>query len=178
MSSNTRPTPPTNDGRDILDQVIAALAKALWRYRAEVALLAPVVAAFAVADRELGTLPAAVLVAGGAGLLVVAPRTRRCLSSFLSSAYWRRRVETALRLLSKERFGGRKFRVSRARRTAVGATALVHLPPGCAPSEVTASAERLASALRAREVRLERDKTNANRLFFTVLMKGPFEGEP
>jgi len=111
MSSNTRPTPPEKDGPDIFDQVIAALAKALWRYRSEAALLVPVIVAFALLARRVGALPAAALVAAGAGLLLVAPRTRRCLCSFLSSAYWRRRVERALRLLAKERFGGRKFRV-------------------------------------------------------------------
>jgi len=177
-TSNNRPTPSEKDGPDILDQVLGALAKALWRYRTELALFAPVIVAFAVVSRKLGTLPAVALIATGLGLLLVAPRTRRCLFSFLASTYWRRRLETALQLLAKERFGGRKFRVSKARRTAVGATAVVHLPPGCAPSEVLASAEHLASILRAREVHLERERRDASTLHLTVLMRDPFEGEP
>ncbi|MGC8628184.1 MAG: FtsK/SpoIIIE domain-containing protein [Acidimicrobiales bacterium] len=178
MSTNTRPTPPTNDGPDIFDQVIAALAKALWRYRSEVALFVPVIAASAVAVQKLGRLAGAALIGAVVGLPVAVPSTRRWLFSLLSSAYWRRRVERAFELVSKERFGGKKFRVSRARRTAVGATALVHLPAGCAPSEVIASAEHLASILHAREARLERERRDASRLLFTVLMRDPFGQEP
>jgi S-DNA-T family DNA segregation ATPase FtsK/SpoIIIE len=177
-NTNARPTPPTNDGPDILDQALAALAKALWRYRSEVALLVPVVVAFAALARELGIPAAAAAVGAVVGLLVVVPATRRALYSFLASAYWRRRLETALRLLAKERFGGRKFRASKARRTSVGATALVHLPAGCAPSEVVACAEHLASTLRVREVRLERDRKDASTLLLTVATKDPFEREP
>ena len=177
MSTSSQ-TPPTKDGPDIFEQVIAALAKALWRYRTEVALLAPVLVGFGLLARELGTLAGAAIIGGVVGLVAVVPRSRRGLSRLLTSALWRRRLETALRLLSKDRFRGRKFRVSRARRTAVGATAVVHLPAGCAPSEVIASAEHLASILNAREARLERDKTNASRLHFTVLMKDPFGGAP
>ena len=176
--STSNPTPRTNDGPDIFDEVIAALAKALWRYRTEVALLAPVLVGFGLLARELGTLPGAALVGAVVGLLVAVPGTRRGLSRLLTSAFWRRRVERAFELVSKERFGGKKFRVSRARRTGVGATALVHLPAGCAPSEVIASAEHLASILRAREVHLGRERRDASRLLFTVLMRDPFGQEP
>lgn len=177
-TTNTGPTPPTKDGPDILDEVVAALAKALWRYRTEVALLAPVLVGFGLLARELGTLAGAAIIGGVVGLLLVVPGTRRGLSRLLTSGLWRRRAERAFELVSKERFGGKKFRVSQARRTAVGATAVVHLPAGCAPSEVIAAAEHLASVLHAREARLERDKTNASRLLFTVLMKDPFGGPP
>jgi len=178
MSTNTRPTPPTNDGPDILDQVLGALAKALWRYRAEVALLAAVLGGFGLLERKLGIPAAAALAGAVVGLVVVVPRTRRALFGLLAGAYWRRRVEGALELVSKERFGGKKFRVSRARRTAVGASAVLHLPARCAPSEVMASAEHLASTLRVREVRLGRDRKDASRLLLTVLARDPFAKAP
>ena len=178
MSTSTRPTPPTKDGPDTLDQVIGALAKALWRYRAEVALLAAVLVGFGLLEQKLGIPAAAALTGAFVGLFVVVPGTRRGLSRLLTSAFWRRRIEAGLQVLARERFGGRKFRVSRARRTAVGATAVLHLPPGCAPSEVMASAEHLASTLRVREVRLERDRKDASKLLLSVLVRDPFAKVP
>lgn len=158
----------------------------VWRYRVELALLAGPVIAYVVAARSLGAVPAAVVVGLGATLVLVLILTvrgnRRRLADVLVRAHWRRRVERALERLAPSCFGGVVPRVRAVARSRYAVHVRLRLRPGHAPTHVEDAREHLATALRVREVRVERDASDLSHLSLTLVrvdtLAGPSIASP
>lgn len=117
--------------------------------------------------------------AGAAGLAVLlaaiacTPSLRRRLGSLLAGSALRRRWRRAVGALGPGLLAACPPVILGVRRAPVGEQLLVALPPGSHPGELEAGADRLATALGAREVRIEREAANAARAVVTVVYRDP-----
>jgi hypothetical protein len=157
------------------EALIAGVLLALWRWRGELSLLAVVVLAQRALARPLGDLPAAVVVAGVVGALLVVGSVRLWLSRVLRRAWLRRAWAHAATDAGLSVGLFRVPRVLRTTRVAVGDVLLVRVLRGQSALTLEARREELAACLRVREVRVERERADAADVRITLVRRDPFE---
>ncbi len=146
-----------------------------WRWRLELGLLAGLVVVQRLAAGVLGDLPAGVvLLAAIAGVLALR-RARREIRARLHGARVRRAWERATidAGIAVGPFGGP--RVVSVTPVPAGDVLRVRVRRGGSVAEFDARRDRLAASLRVREVRVQRDRSDAAIAHVTIVRRDPFE---
>ena len=183
----SRREPPRAQGGDVIDvfleavaQVVCGLLRLLGRYCRELSVPAVPAALAVAAHLRLGWAWPAAAVAGAALLAVVLgwPWSRRLLAGWLYRARVRRRVRDAFRRIDVPVFRGCLPLLRTVRRVPAGDQVTAMLPAGSRQADVENAADALATALRVRAVRVERDRDDAGTVTLTVIRRDPFAGPP
>lgn len=182
---DSRREPPRAQGGDdvilrVLDVVIFGGLALLGRYCRELSVPA-VPAALGVALHLRYGWPVPVAAGAGVGLLAGLlgwPWSRRLLLGWLYRGRVRRRVTAAFRRIDATPVRDRPPILRRIRRVPCGDQLTVALWPGMRQADVENMADALATALRVRAVRVERDRDDASLVTLTIVRRDPFAGPP
>ncbi|GAC1441353.1 MAG: hypothetical protein NVSMB55_08950 [Mycobacteriales bacterium] len=157
------------------DLLLTGLGRGLWWWRLELALLAvPSGLGWWLATRV--SLPAGIVVAIGLVVAALALRPPRALLlRALRSARARRRWYRGVRAAALPALAGQFPQVRSARPVPAGDLLTVLVPPGCKSADLEAGAEELAAALAVRELRVARDRANAQLASVLVVRRDPFQ---
>jgi hypothetical protein len=157
-ASNNR---TSTTGEDVWIEVVSILAAMLWAGRLELALVGIPVAADRLLADHIGEVPAGVIVGLVIGLVLIIRPTRRLILNALHVQRVKRRWKAATEAAGATNQHGHTPRVYEVKRTPVGDRLLVSIPRGLSAHDLEKRAETLAAALAVREVRIERERSNA-----------------
>jgi FtsK/SpoIIIE family len=146
-----------------------------WRCRLELALMGVVVGAQRLLAGPMGDVPAAVMVLGVAALLAAMAPTRRLLWRGLRRSWVRRSWAGAVTDAGLADGPLRLPWVVRVRRVPAGDVLRVRVPRGQSVQDLEARAERLAACLRAREVRVQRERGDGAIAEVMIVRRDPFD---
>jgi hypothetical protein len=154
--------------------LIGALA-GLWRCRVELTVLVAVVAGQRLLAGPIGDVAAAGVVVAAAGALVVIAPVRRLAWRVLRRSSVRRSWERAAVDAGLSDGPLRAPRVLTVERVPAGDLIRVRVRGGQAVTALDARSEELAASLRVREVRVQRDRSDAATAHVTLIRRDPFE---
>jgi hypothetical protein len=156
-------------------ELAAGVALLLWQYRLELAAVAVAVAGQRVLAGRMGDMTAAMLVlALVAGLAAVAP-VRRLGWRGLRRSWVRRAWERASIDAGLCEGPLRAPRLVSVERVPAGDLLRVRVRGGQSATALDARSEELAASLRVREVRVQRDRSDAATAHVTLVRRDPFE---
>lgn len=155
--------------------VLAGLGRGVWWWRLELALLLVPAGTGCELSRQLW-LPLAVAVPAVlvAGLLAVGA-ARRLVLRGLRSARARRCWYRGVRATGLSALDGKAPQVRAVRLVPAGDLLTVVVPPGCRAADLESGAEALAAAMAVRELRVSRDRANAQLARVLVVRRDPFD---
>jgi hypothetical protein len=156
------------------EPLLAGVLAELWRWRLELVALGLLVFAQQGLADVMGAVPAGVVVLAGCAFAVVVPVTRRRVVTFLRDAHVRRRWERAVIDARVAAGPLRGPRVTSVSRSAVGEVLRVRMHRRSCVGELDARAEHLAVCLRAREIRVLRDRSDGAMATVVLARRDPF----
>lgn len=160
---------------DLLVGTVTGVFSFAWKYRVEAALLSAtywLVCLLGTVVSDGLALTVALLVTG---FVLATRRGRRWVFHQFYKARLRRKFEKACKYARVTDEAGPVPKLYRATKIAAGDRLLVGMPRGWPVSDLENAAERLASALSVREVRVERDPSNASIAHVTIARCDPLE---
>lgn len=158
-------------GRD--ESAVGAAARALWAFRVELALLGALAAAGRAAGERWGSPWHVIMPVLLAGVTAVLPRLRRPILRMLGRSRVRRCWHRSVRRVGIRAFGDQLPLVSRLREAPAGYRLEIRVPPGGCVDDLASVAERIASMLRVREVRIRRHDDDASRAEVVIVRRDP-----
>ncbi|MDA0136414.1 FtsK/SpoIIIE domain-containing protein [Solirubrobacter deserti] len=154
-----------------VEALLVGLAWAVWSVRLELALVLVLAVMQRLVGGVLGWIAVVACVAG----VVAIPRTRRFLGHLLRAMHVRRAWARATIDAGVAAGPFRCPGVWSVSRVPAGDVLDVHVRRGQSVADLDARSEHLAACLRAREVRVLRDRRNAARASVLVIRRDPFE---
>jgi hypothetical protein len=155
------------------DWLLLAVLRPAWAYRAELALLTLLAAAYVWLGNQLGRQDADRLIVAAAFIVALLGWTREPLARSLARSHIRRRWALACRHAELASRNDRVPWVMRCGLTRAGEQLRVRLPAGAQVPDLENASERLAAFLGVREVRISRDAANARYARVVVLRRDP-----
>jgi hypothetical protein len=162
---------------DFWIEVVLEILAGLWARRLELALVGLPLLADRLLARRIGETWAGVLVGLVVGLALAIGPIRRAIFKALHAQRVRRRWKAAAQAAGAVNEHGRTPQVHKVVPVAVGDRLLVSVPRGTSAQDLAKRAETLAAALAVRDVRIEREPTNAAFAWVTLVKRDPL-GEP
>jgi hypothetical protein len=167
------PTPvktPRSASSSAIDELFAIGA----RWRTELLLVLALVGPSVVVALKVSRVLALVLGVGTISAVIGVPKLRRAIGHGLYVAHHRRRFEVVASHLRGSTLTERRPLVRHAKRTLAGARLTLTLRPGTHAGDLEQAVPALASSLRAREVRVIRDASDASIVHLHVITRDPF----
>src|SRR3954469_21291447 len=159
-----------------VEQLLVGVLWALWSVRLELALLVGLVVLQRLGASVLGDVGGTVVVVGAAAVVLAVGPARRALMRLLRAMSVRR---AWARATIDSGVAAGPFRcpgVWSVGRVPAGDVLRVRVRRGQSVADLDARGEHLAACLRAREVRVLRDRRDAARASVLVVRRDPFEG--
>jgi S-DNA-T family DNA segregation ATPase FtsK/SpoIIIE len=170
MSTNNTTEP------SMTDEIIEWATEELWAFKVEVAVLVILGGAFYEGSRYLGYWPTGVILGGLIGSILTFSQTRHAVGRLFRWSSWSRRFNKALdsqdSVIAKKR-----PTLIQVERFNCGVRLTLSLASGTSLEEFEKLASYLAVHFGAREVRMDRAKTNASIVVCAIYMQDPFEGK-
>lgn len=152
---------------------VALAGRLLWRWRLEAVLVALVGAPFAWLTVRYGWPVATAVIVSAVVLLLAIGSVRRGLLAALRRSHWRRKVGRAFDAGVGSQLSGVQPRILKVRHHALGVVITLRLRRGLAATQLDGAREHFAAALRVRDVRVDRDPTDASRVDLVIVTRDP-----
>src|SRR5215218_2177764 len=155
------------------DWLFNGLLRPAWAYRLELALIGLVAGGYLWLGDRLGRQGAERVIVAAALVVAIVTWTREPLAHALFRSHLRRRWALACRHAELATINDRIPRIVRCRLTRAGEQLRVRVPAGSQVPDLEAQAERIASFLAVREVRVVRDPASARHARVILLRRDP-----